>query len=150
MPIILAHKVKAKIAQLIFPLARFSIVNSPFKDKLDRVRAIKIDVEGAEWDVMQGLIPFIEKLREDTELIVEISHQRLLAQGIPPNSLIDILNSKGFNAYILENDYSINRYLFFKSLKRPTRFKGDWQITENTGVDLSYDFVFSRIDAEFL
>src|SRR6266513_243442 len=46
-------------------------------EEVERIRLIKIDVEGAEWDVLVGMHRILPMLPKDAELVVEISPQTL-------------------------------------------------------------------------
>jgi FkbM family methyltransferase len=43
------------------------------KEELCIARLIKIDVEGAEWNVCKGLIPVLHDLRKDAEILLEVT-----------------------------------------------------------------------------
>ena len=107
------------------------------------MRLIKIDVEGAEWGVLAGLIPAFAELPNDVELIIEIDPQRLAFQDRFPSDIISLLAAEGFHSYYLQNDYNPAEYI------KPTnafgiakRFAGE--ITSETLL------VFSKQDAEEL
>jgi FkbM family methyltransferase len=74
---------------------------------LSRVALIKIDVEGAEKLVIEGLISLLPKLREDCVFFVE-------ATPAPGGSIAEIiapLVDAGFRPFVLENVYSPVFYL---------------------------------------
>jgi FkbM family methyltransferase len=110
--------------------------------EIRQARLIKIDVEGAEWEVVQGLSPALKKLPENAELVIEISPERLALQNKTADDIFQILKHEGFYPYILENDYSGYSYLFFKEAIRPTRLRDT--LTKDA------DVIFSHIDAEYL
>jgi FkbM family methyltransferase len=111
-------------------------------DELQRARLVKIDVEGSELAVVRGLIPALPRMRDDAELIVEISPGLLAAQGGSADDLVGLLACHGFNAYRIENGYCIADYLSREPPSVPRRW-------ESPVTELS-DFVFSRRDAESL
>jgi hypothetical protein len=78
--------------------------------ELKRARIIKIDVEGAEWSVLTGLAPALEMLRPDCEIVVEISPDRLRAQGISADEVLAFMKRYGSRAMSLPNDYSPHAY----------------------------------------
>jgi FkbM family methyltransferase len=78
--------------------------------ELKRARVIKIDVEGAEWSVLTGLAPAFAKLRPDCEIVVEISPDRLRAQGVGADEVLAFMKQHGYGAMTLPNDYSPNAY----------------------------------------
>jgi FkbM family methyltransferase len=112
-------------------------------EEVAAARFIKIDVEGAEWQVLEGLLPVLEEMRPDLELAVEVSPALLAQQGHTSDDLLGLLGQQGFHAYLLENDYAAAAYLR-GPVKRPARLE---RIAEDRE---TVDLVFSRIDAEML
>jgi len=105
-------------------------------------RMIKIDVEGAEWAVVEGMVPLLRASRADLEVIVEIEPDPLAKQGKCPGDVMQIFLKAGFHAYRMENDYSPLSYLRPMADSRPVRLHSPpEQVTE---------VVFSRRDAERL
>lgn len=103
--------------------------------ELETARIIKIDVEGSEADVIDGLAPHLDRLRPDAELAIEISPRRLARQGRTPAELTAILRAAGFDCYRIDNDYAARSYTQ-RRVCPPRR----WQhpITEMS------DLIFSR------
>ena len=112
------------------------------KSELETARFIKIDVEGAEWDVVAGMGRLLRSGRSDLEVMVEVSPELLASQGKCPEDLLRIFSEAGFYAYTLENDYSPLSYLVPLTAKRPTRLCGPLQ-----GVS---DIVFSLQNSEHI
>jgi FkbM family methyltransferase len=78
-------------------------------EEFARVRLVKIDVEGAESEVIDGMLPLLEWARPDLEMIVELHR--------PSNDdLLRVLDDAGFRPVRLENDYSAAAYLGPRSL----------------------------------
>jgi FkbM family methyltransferase len=106
-------------------------------EDLSRARLIKIDVEGAEFDVIGGFAPAIGELSQDAEVIVEVGPQR--ASGATDvDELFSAFEGVGFHPYALPNSYFPERYLLDpvpESLVRLAQIP-----TEET------DVVFSRKD----
>ena len=74
--------------------------------ELAGTRLIKIDVEGAEWAVLQGLgATTLTGCRANLELIVELHPQYLAQQGRRAEEVVDLLGQAGFHAYRLESSY---------------------------------------------
>jgi len=111
-------------------------------EELRTARLIKIDVEGAEWRAVQGMLKVLSITRSDLEIMVEINPELLLRQGKDPEDLLRMFSSAGFNAYSLENDYTALSYLTPHNEKRPLRFR--------TPINCETDMIFSRQDARQL
>lgn len=112
------------------------------RQDFSQVRLIKIDVEGAEWSVVSGLSPLLNSARDDLEIIVEISPERLKAQEKNVEDILDIFTKCGFYPYKLKNDYTALNYISRKPLKRPERITSP--IMTHT------DVIFSKTDAKTL
>lgn len=112
------------------------------REEINKTRLIKIDVEGAEWLVIKGLYPLLKSCRNDLEIIVEISPNRLAEQRKRPEDIVSAFENFGFHAYSLNNDYSPLSYLSSQSIKRPVRIKEP--------IQHQTDVVFSRQDSQFL
>jgi hypothetical protein len=110
--------------------------------ELETARFIKIDVEGAEWDVVAGMGRLLRSGRSDLEVMVEVSPEHLANQHKRPEDLVTLFSEAGFYAYSLENDYSSLSYLAPFTEKRPTRLCGPLH-----GVS---DIIFSRQNSEHI
>lgn len=115
-------------------------------DEIARARVIKIDVEGAEIAVIDGLLPCLGAMRDDLEIVVEIG-------GGPPGSprasesfarIRAALASFGFHAYAVESDYGATSHAPGAPWCRPRRVAPDY-VPPGEG-----DVVFSRRDADGL
>ncbi|MEO8936289.1 MAG: FkbM family methyltransferase [Burkholderiaceae bacterium] len=109
-------------------------------DELRRARLIKIDVEGAEWSVMQGLRPVLSRLPQDTELVIEIVPGLMKVEHVA--LLFDLMESEGYRAYRIDNSYEAKDYLVPGGIEPPRRLRSR---PADGG-----DVVFSRIDADTL
>ncbi|MFH8363307.1 FkbM family methyltransferase [Streptomyces anulatus] len=78
--------------------------------ELATTRIIKIDVEGAEAAAIRGLLPRLDDLRDDAELVVEVTPRLLAKQGESAADIIETLREHGFHAYTLTNDYDPASY----------------------------------------
>lgn len=108
-----------------------------------RVRVVKVDAEGAEGDVVEGMRPLLASGRRDLEVVVEVSPDRLTARGGSPARLFEVFERYGFNAYHLpNNDYDPFGHLRRARGDRPRRIDGP--------IAVEGDIVFSRLDRDFL
>jgi FkbM family methyltransferase len=73
---------------------------------LEKVKVIKIDVEGAEEYVMRGLHRNVELLHEDCVIFVEISPENA-NQGL---RIVNPFLEKGFSVKLIKNEYSPSFY----------------------------------------
>ena len=109
------------------------------------IRLLKIDVEGAEWEVVEGMSRMLESLPEDVEFITEITPRTLYRRGRLPEELLAPFRRLGFNVYRVRNDYEVDLYLDFNTrgnAERPQRY--DAPVAELS------DLVLTRRDCSFL
>ena len=113
-------------------------------DELARARIIKIDVEGAEGAVIRGLAPALDLLRPDAEIVIEVTPERMVKIGDSIGELLETMESRGFFAYRIANDYAPASYpeAAGGSASGPVRWREP--ITGETNL------IFSRTDAEAL
>ncbi|WP_416485270.1 FkbM family methyltransferase [Streptomyces sp. CL12] len=111
--------------------------------ELVTTRIIKVDVEGAEAAVIRGLLPALSHLRDDAELVVEVTPRLLAKQGESAAGIMDTLREHGFHAYTLTNDYDPATYP--RAMRRP---QPPVRCTEPP--KHMTDLVFSRIDTDRL
>lgn len=112
------------------------------RDTMKRVRVIKIDVEGAEARVIDGMMPLLAYAGPSLEIVVEIRPQTLLEQGRDVNQIFAAFAHYGFHPYALLNDYSARDYMESRLPEKPQRIRG--KLAEQT------DVIFSRVDADAL
>lgn len=112
------------------------------EDEARSARIIKIDVEGAEALVVQGMVPLLSVGRADLEAVVEISPGRLAQLGQSTDEVLAVFARAGFNPYAIENDYSWESYVPPRRPKRPVRIDGP--------IEAHTDVIFSRQDAGYL
>ena len=110
-------------------------------DEIATARVVKIDVEGAEYDVVAGLADSIGRFHETCEFVIEVGPERA---GKPED--VDVLmrtfEAAGYMPYLLPNFYDVRSYMLeptsttlAKVSMRPTR---------------QIDIVFSRQGGETL
>lgn len=111
-------------------------------DEIRRAKAIKIDVEGAEWRTLLGLAPALSQCRDDVSIVVEISPELLATDGCRPDQMLAFMKQRGFFAYRLANTYAAREY-YDPQTQPPVRIDALPDVGQ-------YDVVFSRIDAATL
>jgi FkbM family methyltransferase len=74
-------------------------------------RVIKIDVEGAEIEVLRGILRHESSLREDVELIVECNPESLTEAGMDRHSFLSLLAEHRFEPLELPNTHTVRDYL---------------------------------------
>lgn len=101
---------------------------------------MKIDVEGAEFSVIKGMMSLFDEFQADAEFIVEVIPKAL--GEINLKSIFRIFEEAGFYAYKIENSYKPADYLGFSKISRPERIY--------SCPSEESDVIFSKIDAEYL
>ena len=107
--------------------------------ELKTARLIKIDVEGAEAAVLEGLSPVVDQLPEQCEFLVEIHPELLTKAERSDDDVYRWFQSHGYSPYLLSTDYEALAYLWPNKPARPQR------LTERPTWDSNV--IFSRIDA---
>lgn len=123
----------AGAAAIDVPALPLSEILSP--DEVRRARIIKIDVEGGELQVLRGLAPLLPQLREDAEIVMEVSTSMPGAERAR-DEIFAIMQRNGFMPYVLDNDYGVESYLQ-RAHRKPTAL-ADTRISAQT------DVLFSR------
>lgn len=83
------------------------------RDEMDRVRLIKIDIEGGETVVLRRFVETLSLYPQDISLIVELAATDPASRGV-----FNDLLAAGFHAFAVENQYTYDWYLKWRS---PTR-----------------------------
>ena len=78
---------------------------------IEAARLIKIDVEGAEWLVAQGMAGLLPRLRPDCEILVEARASALTALGGSTEAFIGLFTAAGFIPFELRNSYAGAEYI---------------------------------------
>lgn len=115
------------------------------QEEIKTARLIKIDVEGAEWNVVSEMRSWLPSCRPDFEIIVEISRSMLEAQGKTGQDLLDMFSSLGYNSYKIKNDYAPSAYIHQQGPFVPKRLRAF-----PAGGGDQHDVIFSRLDAATL
>jgi FkbM family methyltransferase len=130
--------VKGRFQSTALPVSCKPLSKLLSDDEMAAARLIKIDVEGAELSVINGMVSILPLLPEDCEVIVEISGDSVEGSAF----IFDAFAVHGFHAYELENDYNPLSYLYPQAPRRPQRLSA---IPKK-----QTDVVFSRLDIESL
>lgn len=101
-------------------------------------RIVKIDVEGAEFDVVAGLGPALDRFAPTCEFVVEVGPGRGGGSPADVATLMRTFTDRGFVPYALPNVYNVAGYLMDQVPETLARIEGP--LTEQT------DVVFSRQD----
>jgi FkbM family methyltransferase len=87
----------------------------PLNEIIDRrvlhtARLIKIDVEGAEWFVINGLKEELAYFNFETEWLIEIGPSAAY-KTTRTSELVGLFKKAGYKMYMIENDYTVAWYL---------------------------------------
>ena len=131
-------------AESVFDVEAYPLADLLDADEIAKARIIKIDVEGAEGSVVRGMAPILDRLRDDVEITVEVTPERMEQLGDSVEELLDTMRAAGFHAYKIDNEYAASSYpaALRGPAQMPTRWRGP--------VTGESDLVFSRVDAETL
>ena len=106
-------------------------------EKLNKIALMKIDIEGAEAEVLRDIIANIDKFSADFKFICEIS-----SETEDRNNIFDTLRDQGFLTYAVHNDYSEEYYFNWSPSRSPVK------VSELPSEQC--DIIFSRRDIEGL
>ncbi|MBI1180512.1 MAG: FkbM family methyltransferase [Alphaproteobacteria bacterium] len=90
-------------------------------DALLAARIVKIDVEGAEADVLAGLASVMDRFGPDTVFVVELTLAELGEGAAGLEAIVDRFARCGFEAWHLPNDYSPRAYMDRRPPAEPVR-----------------------------
>jgi FkbM family methyltransferase len=71
---------------------------------------VKIDVEGAEWEAVEGMLPLLGRFPEDIRFLIELTPGASAAHYGGVHELVRVFTSRGFTPYIVPNEYSAEFY----------------------------------------
>lgn len=114
-------------------------------DEISTARLVKIDVEGAEDQVLRGMGAFLDRCPRDVEIVLELSPTWWKDRDQTPRQVLQPLLDAGFNVYEIDNNLWPWRYLWARDVRPPRRLRAslDRRVPR-------LDLVLSRADAEEL
>jgi len=80
-------------------------------DEIATLRVLKIDVEGAELEVIRGLEPVLDSTSDDMEVFLELNPGEYDVE-----ELLRPFRERGFRAWIIPNEYLPSHYLSYSKL----------------------------------
>ena len=96
-------------------------------DEILSARVVKIDVEGAEYNVVAGLADSIDRFPQECEFVIEVGPERAVNPE-DVDTLFSTFETAGYTAYLLPNFYDVHSYMLEpvatvldKISTRPTR-----------------------------
>jgi len=92
-----------------------SLDNYAQRNSIKKIDFIKIDVEGAEFNVLQGLQKIINSNKNIT-LLVEFSPNQIKSCGIKPTTMIDFLKENNFKIYFTQIQNNQTQLLEFEKI----------------------------------
>lgn len=110
-------------------------------EEIASARLVKIDVEGAEYDVIAGLAPALSRFPESCEFVVEVGPDRAESTD-QIDGLLAAFTDAGYTPYVLPNFYDVHSYMLTPVATQLPRLVG----RPATEVDV----VFSRASGETL
>jgi FkbM family methyltransferase len=89
------------------------IIPSPLAE---RVRLLKLDIEGGEIPVMNNLLSNLDRFSPELQVIAEVSVSELKAEW---KDIIDKMRANGFSTYSITNEYDDDSYLNWRTPSAP-------------------------------
>ncbi len=80
-------------------------------DDIAMARLIKIDVDGAEWLVAQGMADVLPRLSPKTEILLEVTEETTRELGGSVTALLAIFAEVGYRAFEISNRYGVDFYV---------------------------------------
>jgi FkbM family methyltransferase len=83
-----------------------------------RIRFIKVDVEGDEQRVIDGLLPVLRALPDGAAVFIEVTPDDLESRGGSAAGLLASMSELGFSPYVVRNSYAARDYARYRR-RRP-------------------------------
>ena len=98
-------------------------------DEANSARLIKIDVEGAEDNVLSGIVPLLDQLSDDVEFLVELSPHWWSDKAKTPEGVLRPFREAGFHVYAMrvslhDLTWAVREWLFQEGI---TPTVGIWE-----------------------
>jgi len=110
----------------------------------ERLKLVKIDIEGAEEHVLPTLADFLQTCPEHTEFLIELTPLWWQEKKGKLGEVLAPFLESGYHPYKVHNSYLPWRYLWPADVRPPTRIRGGVKAW------MQIDLVLSRIDAPTL
>ena len=114
-------------------------------DEVAATRLVKIDVEGAEDDVLRGMETFLAACPDNVEIVLELSPLWWADRRQTPRQVLQPMIDAGFNVYEINNNLWPWRYLWPNDIRPPRRLGRSLDKRVKR-----LDLVLSRTDSEVL
>lgn len=79
-------------------------------ERLRRARFIKVDIEGAEAEMFDGIRDLLPTFGDETEWIFELAPRALREQGRSVEEVLGLFTAAGYHTYAIENSYRMESY----------------------------------------
>jgi FkbM family methyltransferase len=109
------------------------------KTEIERIKLIKVDVEGAEYGVIKGAAQTLLRLPDDAEVIIEITPSESNDNAA---FIFDVFLRAGYHPYLINNRYDAAYYIGRNEVERPVRI--------SSIPKFQCDIVFSKIFRDIL
>ena len=93
------------------------------ENRVTQIDFIKIDVEGAELKVLQGMRETLRRL-SSVKLVIEYCPKNLLGSGVEPQAVFNELRSQGLVVGAIQEDGRIEEVAAFENLERHLGTRG--------------------------
>jgi FkbM family methyltransferase len=80
-------------------------------EALRSARIIKIDIEGAEWEVVRSLRDVLPTLSMETEIVIEAHEGAIRQSGGTAEAFLQIFADAGFSPFVIPNEYGVPFYI---------------------------------------